>query len=147
MATIYYMEDFKKKPEKAPRKIVGGVKAAAEMISSLDAPARQKLLARVAAQDPKLAEQIEKEMFVFEDLLKLSDPEIQQLLKEIARPRLVLALRTASEELKTVLYRNMSETAATLLKEEVEAQGKQRLALVLAAQAEMIEVAKKVGGR
>ena len=144
MATIYYMEDFKKKK---PRQIVGGIKAAAEMVSALDAPARRKLLARLAAQDAKLAEQIEKEMFIFEDLLKFSDAEIQQLLKQIKRPRLVLALRTASDDLKAALFRNMPKGAAAVLREEVEAQGKQRLALVLAAQAEIIEAAKTVGGR
>ena len=143
MATIYYMEDFKKKP----RQIVGGIKAAADMVSALDEPSRRKLLARLAAQDAKLAEKIEKEMFVFEDLLKFGDAEIQLLLKQIKRPHLVLALRTASDELKAVLFRNMPKGAVAILQEEVEAQGKQRLALVLAAQAEIIEVAKRVAGR
>jgi flagellar motor switch protein FliG len=83
-------------------------------------------------------------MFVFEDILRVNDKGIQAVLKEIENEELALALRTASEELKEKIFKNMSERAAQLIKEEMEYMGPVRVSDVEAAQQKIVDVVRRL---
>src|SRR5688500_9655754 len=108
---------------KKPPQAKGGIKAAAEMLGGLDAETRNRLLVNLAKRDPQVAIEIEKQLFVFEDLLRLSDSSLQVLLKEIPLSKLALALRKTSSEIKEFIKRNLSEQQQQMLREEMDAQG------------------------
>lgn len=99
-------------------------------------------MARVEEKDPELAEEIRKLMFVFEDLVFVDDRGIQELLKIVDNQKLTIALKTAPEEVKTKLFNNMSNRAATLLKEDLEALGPTKLSDVEKAQQEIVQQVK-----
>lgn len=123
---------------------VGGVQAVADMFNAMDPESRARMLANLAERDPGLVEEIQRRIFVFEDLAKLEDLTLQSLLKEAKPKRLALALKKAPEEVKAALLRNLSARAAKFLLEEIEHLGPQRLSDVHAAQAEMAELAKRL---
>ena len=83
-------------------------------------------------------------MFVFEDLIYVDDKGIQQLLKDVDQQKLVIALKTAPEEVKAKLFKNMSNRAASLLNEDLEALGPTRLSDVEKAQAEVVQKCKEL---
>src|SRR5690606_39069 len=85
-----------------------------------------------------------KLMFVFEDLVYVDDKGIQSLLKEIDQQKLVLALKTANDEIKAKLFKNMSNRAATLLMEDLDALGPTKLSDVEKAQAEIVQKCKEL---
>jgi flagellar motor switch protein FliG len=93
-----------------------------------------------------LADEIRRLMFVFEDLVQVDDRSMMALLKEINSESLKTALKTASEELKEKIFKNMSERASQLLKEDLEVMGPVRLKDVEAAQQAIIQTAKKLEG-
>jgi flagellar motor switch protein FliG len=95
-------------------------------------------------QKQGLADEIRRLMFIFEDLLQVDDRSLMALLKEINSESLKVALKTASEELKEKIFKNMSERAAQLLKEDLEVMGPARLKDVEAAQQAIIQTAKKL---
>ena len=97
---------------------------------------------RVEEKDPELAEEIRKLMFVFEDLVFVDDKGIQALLKEVDQQKLVIALKTAPEEIKAKLFKNMSGRASTLLQEDLEALGPTKLSDVEKAQSEIVQKTK-----
>ena len=98
-------------------------------------------------KDPELAEEIRKLMFVFEDLVFVDDRGIQQLLKEVDQQKLVIAMKTAPEEIKAKLFKNMSNRAAQLLMEDLEALGPTKLSDVEKAQAEVVQKCKELEGQ
>jgi flagellar motor switch protein FliG len=89
------------------------------MLNMMDKNSEKNVMARVEEKDPELAEEIRKLMFVFEDLTFVDDKGIQELLKVVDNQKLTIALKTAPEEVKTKLFKNMSNRAATLLKEDL----------------------------
>ena len=95
-------------------------------------------------QKQGLADEIRRLMFIFEDLIQVDDRSMMALLKEINSESLKMALKTASEELKEKIFKNMSERAAQLLKEDLEVMGPVRLKDVEAAQQAIIQTAKKL---
>ena len=121
-----------------------GLKAAAEMLAHLDTAAREKLLANVAERDSALADQLQKQMFVFEDLVHLPPSDLQLVLKEISQTRLALALRNVPEEVKNKLFENMSVRGGESLREEINSQGPRRVSDVESAQSEVIKIAKRL---
>ncbi len=94
--------------------------------------------------DTDLAEKVRKLMFVFEDLLHVNDQAIRELLKEIRNEELTLALKTASEDLKAKLFKNLSQRAAQMLQEDIAMMGPARLSEVEAAQQAILNVARKL---
>ena len=122
----------------------GGVQATAEMLNALPPEHQEKLLAAVAEKDPGLAAEIRKLMFTFEDFANLEDALLQKILREVPTRKLALALRSSSEVLRATLFRNLSARAGEMLREEIEALGPQRRTDVEAAQAELIEIAKRL---
>ena len=125
---------------------LGGIQPIAEMLNSMDKSTEQNIMARVEEKDPQLAEEIRKLMFVFEDIVFIDDRGMQSLLKEIANDKLVMALKTAPEEIKTKIFKNISKRAADLLRDDLEAMGPVKLSDVEKAQQEIINVAKRLEG-
>ncbi|OFZ39169.1 MAG: flagellar motor switch protein FliG [Bdellovibrionales bacterium RIFOXYD12_FULL_39_22] len=123
---------------------IGGVEPIAEMLNLMDKNNEKNIMARVEEKDPELAEEIRKLMFVFEDLVYVDDRGVQNLLKEVDNQKLVIALKTAPEEIKTKLFKNMSNRAATLLKEDLDALGPTKLSDVEKAQSEIVQKAKEL---
>jgi len=123
---------------------VGGVESVAEMLNLADRATEKGILEALDAQDPELVEQIRRLMFVFEDILLVNDKGIQQVLKEIENDDLALALKTASEPLRDKIFRNMSERAAQLIKEEMEFMGPVRVSDVETAQQKIVDVVRRL---
>jgi flagellar motor switch protein FliG len=123
---------------------LGGVPPIAEMLNVMDKNSEQNIMARVEEKDPQLAEEIRKLMFVFEDIIFIDDRGMQMLLKEVPNDKLVVALKTAQEEIKEKIFRNISKRAADLLREDLDAMGPVRLSDVEAAQQEIVNVAKRL---
>jgi len=123
---------------------LGGVQPIAEMLNSMEKAAEQNIMARVEEKDPQLAEEIRKLMFVFEDIIFIDDRGMQVLLKEVPNEKLTVALKTAPEEIKEKIFKNISKRAADLLREDLEAMGPVRLSDVEGAQQEIVNVAKRL---
>ncbi len=123
---------------------LGGVQPIAEMLNVMDKSSEQNIMARVEEKDPQLAEEIRKLMFVFEDIVFIDDKGMQSLLKEVDNGKLVIALKTAPEEIKEKIFRNISKRAADLLREDLEAMGPVRLSDVEGAQQEIVNIAKRL---
>ena len=112
--------------------------------TSADRSTEKGILEALDAQDPELVEQIRRLMFVFEDILLVNDKGIQSVLKEIENDELSLALKTASEPLRDKIFRNMSERAAQLIKEDMEFMGPVRVADVEGAQQRIVDVVRRL---
>lgn len=123
---------------------LGGVQPIAEMLNVMDKASEQNIMARVEEKDPQLAEEIRKLMFVFEDIVFIDDRGMQMLLKEVPNDKLVIALKTAPEEIRDKIFRNISKRAADLLREDLEASGPMRLSDVENAQQEIVNIAKRL---
>lgn len=122
----------------------GGVKVVAEIVNNLEGSVGSELLELVKAADPAIGEGIEELMFVFENVIELDDKGIQALMREVSSEPLLLALKGASEELKEKVFSNMSQRAAALLKEDLEAKGPVRLAEVESAQKEILTTVRRL---
>jgi flagellar motor switch protein FliG len=117
---------------------LGGVEPIADMLNLMDKNTEKNIMARVEEKDPELAEEIRKLMFVFEDVIYVDDRGIQELLKNVDNTKLVIALKTAPDEVKAKLFKNMSNRAATLLKEDLDAMGPTKISDVEKAQQEIV---------
>lgn len=123
---------------------LGGVEPIADMLNLMDKNSEKNIMGRVEEKDPELAEEIRKLMFVFEDLVFVDDKGIQNLLKDVDQQKLVIALKTAPEEIRAKLFKNMSNRAAGLLSEDLDALGPTKLSDVEKAQAEIVQKTKEL---
>ncbi len=123
---------------------LGGVQPVAEMLNVMDKNTEQSIMSRLEEKDPLLAEEIRKLMFVFEDVTKIDDRGIQILLKEIPNDRLLLALKTANEDIRVKIFKNISARAAEMLREDLSNMGPARLSDVETAQQEIVNVARRL---
>jgi len=123
---------------------LGGVAAVAEILNNADRALETQILEGIEEQRESLAEDIRRLMFVFEDLLGVDDRGIMSILKEVSTDDLKLALKTASEELKSKVFKNMSTRAVEMLKEDMEIMGPTRVKDVEAAQQAVIKIAKRL---
>jgi len=123
---------------------VGGVSTIAEILNLVDRTTEKSILDGIETEDPDLVEQIRRLMFVFEDILKVNDKGIQAVLKEVDNEELCLALKTASDELKEKIFKNMSARASELIKEDMEYMGPVRLSDVEAAQQRIVDVVRRL---
>jgi flagellar motor switch protein FliG len=117
---------------------VGGAKVAAELMNAVPKEHEGRIFEALETQCPGLGEKIRDLMFTFEDLIKLSNREVQTLLKEIQREDLMLAMKTASEELRGKIFSNVSSRAAEILKEDMSVMGPVKLKDVERAQANIV---------
>ncbi len=125
-------------------KKIEGIKAIADILNNSPKDIEQGILEMIEQKDPNMAEAIRSLMFVFEDLINVDDRGIQTILKEVSTTDLALALKTAPEELKRKIFRNMSQRAAEILKDEMETTGPVRVSDVEAAQQNIVKVARKL---
>ncbi len=125
-------------------KQVGGVRPVAEILNFVDSATEERVMSGLNEYEPELADGIRQLMFTFEDLTKIDDQSMQVLVREVEKDRWVMAMRTASPNLKKKVFSNMSERAGTLLKEEIEAMGPVRLRDVEAAQRDIIDRARQL---
>lgn len=122
----------------------GGVESVAEMLNLIDRTTEKSIMEGLESEDPDLVEQIRRLMFVFEDILLVNDKGIQAVLKEVDNDELGLALKTASDELKNKILKNMSERAATMVREDMEYMGPVRVADVEAAQQRIVDIVRRL---
>jgi flagellar motor switch protein FliG len=123
---------------------LGGVQPVAEMLNVMDKNTESSIMSRLEERDPLLAEEIRKLMFVFEDVTKIDDRGIQTLLKEVPNEKLLLALKTANEEIKNKVFKNISQRAADMLREDLSNMGPSRLSDVEGAQQEIVNAARRL---
>lgn len=123
---------------------IGGVDTVAEVLNLVDRTTEKGIMEGLESEDPDLVEEIRRLMFVFEDILLVDDRGIQAVLKEIDNDELALALKTASEELRTKVLGNMSERAAQLIMEDMEYMGPVRVSDVEAAQQRIVDQVRRL---
>ncbi|NNV05022.1 flagellar motor switch protein FliG [Geobacillus sp. C56-T2] len=122
----------------------GGIEAVVEVLNQVDRSTERTILDALEIQDPELAEEIKKRMFVFEDIVTLDNRAIQRVIREVDNNDLMLALKVASEEVKDVVFRNMSSRMAETFKEEMEYMGPVRLRDVEEAQSRIVGVIRRL---
>lgn len=125
-------------------KKLGGTKTIAEILNQCDRSTEQAVIGKIEEQNNILADSIRKLMFVFDDLVKVDDRGIQMILKETGTDELALALKTASEALKEKIFKNMSQRAAQILKEDMQTKGPVKVSDVEKAQQNIVKVARKL---
>jgi flagellar motor switch protein FliG len=125
-------------------KQVGGVRPVAEILNFVDNATEERVMTGLNEFEPELADGIRQLMFTFEDLSKIDDQSMQVLVREVEKDKWVMAMRTASPNLKKKIFGNMSERAGALLKEEIESMGPVRLRDVEASQREIIDFARQL---
>lgn len=122
----------------------GGIDAVVDVLSMVDRSTEKTIIDSLEEQEPELAEEIRKRMFVFEDIITLDDRSIQKVLREVDSKDLALALKTASEEVASRIYRNMSKRAAEMLKEDIDYLGPVRLRDVEETQQKIVAVIRRL---
>ena len=127
-------------------KKVGGIASVAEILNAVDRSTEEEVLAEIEEESPTTAEEIRNLMFVFDDVKTLEDRSIRELLKEISNEDLTMALRGSSDDMKTLFFKNMSERAANMIREDLEIMGPTRLADVEAAQQNIVKIVRRLEG-
>lgn len=122
----------------------GGVEAIVKVLSKVDRGTEKAILSELEIENSELVEEIKKRMFVFEDIVYLDTRSIQRVIREIEDSDLTYALKVASEEVKNVLYRNMSTRRADVLREEIEFMGPVKLKDVEEAQARIVTMIRSL---
>ena len=122
----------------------GGVASVAEILNVIDRTTERSLLENLAQEDPDLVEEIRRLMFVFEDISKLSNRDIQVLLKNVESSQWAMALKGASEDLKNKILANMSKRASDMLREEMDYLGPVRLSAVEQTQQQIVDVVRRL---
>ena len=124
--------------------VMGGVKTAAEILNYMGTQLETTVIASVRDYDPELAQKIQDEMFVFENLMDIDDRGIQLLLREVQSESLVLALKGANQDLREKIFKNMSSRAAEMLRDDLESKGPVRLSEVEAEQKGILQIVRRL---
>jgi flagellar motor switch protein FliG len=138
------LQEIFKSGSKARGQSVGGLKVVADMMGRLDKAVEGSIMSKLAEKDPDIAENIRALMFVFDDLVKVEDRGVQELLKEVSKDDLPLALRGAGQEVMDKILRNMSSRAAEMLKDDMENRGPVKLSEVEKAQQNILKLCRKL---
>jgi flagellar motor switch protein FliG len=126
------------------RESYGGVRAVSEMFNRLDSGSSKEILESIEQNDPKLVETIRHLMFVFEDLLLLTQDSVKEMLSKVDRKILTVALKGTSEQLRNHILQTMSQRGAEMLKEDLDALGPVKIKEVDAAQQQIIAVVRQL---
>ena len=124
--------------------LVGGVHAVAEILNYVDKSNENLIVSKIDELNPELAEEVRNLMFTFDDLIFIDDRGIQQVLREVSNEDLTIALRGAGDEVREKILDNLSERAADMIKEDLEAMGPVRLSDVEKAQQGITNTAKRL---
>ena len=122
----------------------GGIDAVVEVLNGVDRQTEKTILDALEIQDPELAEEIKKRMFVFEDIVTLDNRSIQRVIRDCENEDLLLAMKVSSEEVKEIIFRNMSQRMAETFREEMEIMGPVRLRDVEDAQSRIVAVTRRL---
>ena len=128
----------------AKTSLLGGPKAAADIMNALEPSHESAIMEQISKTDEQLATKIQDLVFVFDDLIEPDDRSMQELLRQVPADQLLLALKGADEPLKEKIFKNMSQRAAEMLKDDLEAKGPVRVADVEAAQKLILQTARKL---
>ncbi|WP_019242311.1 MULTISPECIES: flagellar motor switch protein FliG [Bacillus] len=124
--------------------LTGGIEAVVDVLNGVDRSTERTILDALEIQDPELAEEIKKRMFVFEDIVTLDGRAIQRVIRDSDNEDLRLALKVASEEVKTIVFKNMSKRMVDTFMEEMEYMGPVRLRDVEEAQSRIVAVIRRL---
>lgn len=130
-------ESLKKKP-------MGGVRAAAEILNFLSGENEASVMANLKNYDNDMAQKIMDEMFVFDNIMDIDDRGIQVMLREVQSESLIVALKGAPQELREKIFKNMSQRAAEMMREDLESKGPVRLSEVEAQQKEILQIVRRL---
>ena len=125
-------------------KKVGGVPAVAEILNAVDRNTEEEVLSEIEEESTQMAEDIRNLMFVFEDIKGVEDVAIRELLKEVSNEDLTVALKGASDELKDKFFKNLSERASTMIKEDLEIMPPKKLSEVEQAQQNIVKTVRRL---
>jgi flagellar motor switch protein FliG len=123
---------------------VGGVSSVAEILNAIDRATEEEIMADIEEESAQLAEEIKQLMFVFEDIMKIDDRGIREILKEISNEDLTVSLKTAPEELRDKFFKNLSERAGNMIREDLEIMGPVKLSEVEAAQQNIVKQVRRL---
>ncbi len=124
--------------------IVGGVDAIVNILNAVDRSTEKHIMESLEIEEPELADEIRKKMFVFEDILLLDDRAIQRVLRDVENADLGVALKSANEEVKNVIFKNLSKRLAAMIQEDMEFMGPVRMKDVEEAQQKIVGVIRKL---
>lgn len=124
--------------------IVGGVDAVVDILNTVDRGTEKHIMETLEIEEPELADEIRKKMFVFEDILLLDDRAIQRVLRDVENSDLGLALKGANEQVQNAIFNNLSKRLAVMIKEDMEFMGPVRMKDVEEAQQKIVNVIRKL---
>ena len=124
--------------------IVGGVDAIVGILNTVDRGTEKHIMESLEIEEPELADEIRKKMFVFEDILLLDDRAIQRVLRDVDNNDLAIALKSANEEVQNVIFKNLSKRLAAMIREDMEFMGPVRMKDVEEAQQKIVGIIRKL---
>ena len=124
--------------------IIGGVDAVVDILNTVDRSTEKHIMETLEVEEPELADEIRKKMFVFEDILLLDDRAIQRVLRDVDNSDLALALKSANEQVQAAIFNNLSKRLAVMIKEDMEFMGPVRMKDVEEAQQKIVNVIRKL---
>ena len=124
--------------------IIGGVDAVVEILNSVDRGTEKHIMETLEIEEPELADEIRKKMFVFEDILLLDDRAIQRVLRDVENSDLAIALKGSNAEVQNAIFNNLSKRLAAMIKEDMEFMGPVRMKDVEEAQQKIVNIIRKL---
>jgi flagellar motor switch protein FliG len=124
--------------------IVGGVDSIVEILNTVDRGTEKHIMETLEIEEPELADEIRRKMFVFEDILSLDDKSIQRVLREVDNNELAVALKGSNDQVQTVIFNNLSKRLATMIREDMDFMGPVRLKDVEEAQQKIVNIIRKL---
>ncbi len=124
--------------------IIGGVDAVVDILNTVDRGTEKHIMSTLEIEEPELADEIRKKMFVFEDVLLLDDRAIQRVLRDVDNSDLAIALKGANEQVQTAIFNNLSKRLAVMIKEDMEFMGPVRMKDVEEAQQKIVNIIRKL---
>ena len=124
--------------------IVGGIDSIVEVLNTVDRGTEKHIMENLEIEEPELADEIRKKMFVFEDILMLDDRSIQRVLREVENSELAVALKGANEDVQNAIFNNMSSRLSAMIREDMEYMGPVRMKDVEEAEQKIVNVIRKL---
>lgn len=124
--------------------IIGGVDAVVEILNTVDRGTEKHIMETLEFEDPELADEIRKKMFVFEDILLLDDRAIQRVLRDVDNNDLAIALKGSTEQVQNAIFNNLSKRLSAMIKEDMEFMGPVRMKDVEEAQQKIVNIIRKL---
>jgi flagellar motor switch protein FliG len=140
----HVFDDILKNKDQSTAQEAGGVERLAEILNQIDNNSAEQILEEIEESDPELADEIKANMFVFDDIILVDDRGLQQVLRAVESQELAIALKAATEQVKEKIFRNMSERASDILKEEMEVSGAIRMKEVTDAQQKITRIIQEM---